>query len=52
MLGRKDKTTILVVASDILMGRVVNQALRHAGYMVGDVLARPTGLRRHSTQRS
>ena len=37
MLGRKDKTTILVVASDISMGRVVNQALRLAGYIVGDV---------------
>ena len=37
MFGRKDKTTILVVASDISMGRVVNQALRHADYMVGDV---------------
>ena len=37
MLERMDKTTILVVASDISMGRVVNQTLRHAGYMVGDL---------------
>ncbi len=37
MLGQEDNTTILVVASDISIGRVVNQTLRHAGYMVGDV---------------